>query len=58
MLPHEQPTDDVIEDDNELDRWWNNFWNEKKRELAKAANKKTPQSGGQASFAHIPSFKG
>jgi hypothetical protein len=59
LLPHEQPTDDVIADDEQLDKWWTNFWNNKKRELAKhmAGQQKQGPAATKAAFSKLPAFK-
>ncbi len=48
LAPHERPEDTVLEDDQELDQWWERFVRERTRQLAKSANKSMPVSGGHA----------
>lgn len=57
LLPHEQPSEKVLEDDSALDKWWTAFWAEKKREIAKAMGKKGPAKQREA-FNNVPMFKG
>lgn len=54
-MPHEQPTEDIIEDDDQLDRWWKSFWDNKKREMAKHM---APQKGQRVDFNKLPMFQG
>ena len=56
LLPHEQPEDKVIEDDTALDAWWQTFWAEKRRELAKAMGKKAANSA-PVTFNNLPMFQ-
>lgn len=50
MLPSDRPDDDVIEDDAELDKWYQNYV----REQAIKSGKKNVQ----ADFHMVPDFKG
>jgi hypothetical protein len=50
MLPSDKPDEHIIEDDEELDRWYTNYT----REMAIKSGKKNVQ----ADFAGVPEFKG
>jgi hypothetical protein len=57
LLPHERPPDTLLDDDAELDRWWESFITERTRAAAKAFGAKTQQVQGPG-MAPIPVFGG
>jgi len=50
MLPSDRPDDTIIEDDEALDSWYQNYI----REMAIKSGKKNVQ----ADFANVPEFRG
>lgn len=56
-MPHERPDDTLLENDVELDEWWERFIEDKSRQVAKAMGAKSSDRV-QGSQHHIPTFAG
>ena len=54
MMPHERPDDKLLENDEELDKWWSDQIADRSRKLAK--HFKGSSGGNQGASAAVPVF--
>jgi hypothetical protein len=58
MMPTDRPPDDIIEDDVELDRWYENYQRESAKKAAQAGKGDPRLSLMGDPKDHIPQFRG
>lgn len=57
LLPHERPADELIDEDHELDEWWQRFIDERARSVAKAYGvKHATTRDAEMQMAQVPQF--